>query len=79
MVAIPFGILIAVIAILLLILAASVIVGFFYPTTLAIRRGHKFWFFIGLGNIFLPWTVLGWGLLLIWAALGPYSNPTKAV
>lgn len=40
---------------------------YFVPSIVAIARNHRNGVPIGLLNIFLGWTVLGWVIALIWA------------
>lgn len=41
---------------------------YFLPTITAHRRGHHQSLAIGLLNLFLGWTFLGWVVALVWAA-----------
>jgi len=41
---------------------------YFAPTIIAIRRGHLQILPIGLLNVFLGWTLIGWVCALIWSA-----------
>lgn len=40
---------------------------YFFPTLIAISRGHINRDPIGLTNLFFGWTGLGWVICLIWA------------
>lgn len=41
---------------------------YFFPTVVAVMRSHKNTLAIGLLNLFLGWTLLGWVGALIWSA-----------
>ena len=51
------------------ILFVVLLVGFFYfmPLGFAIERKHKDVTAIGVLNLFLGWTFLGWVIALVWA------------
>jgi hypothetical protein len=42
----------------------------FLPTFIAVVRQHRHALLIFVLNLFLGWTVIGWLVLLIWAAVG---------
>ena len=42
----------------------------FLPTFIAVVREHRHALLIFVLNIFLGWTIIGWLVLLIWAAVG---------
>ncbi len=54
---------------------------YFIPAFLAAFRGHHNSGAIGMLNIFLGWTIIGWIAALVWASTEPRhppsSEPTK--
>ena len=46
------------------------IVCYFVPTIVALARGHRSALAIGVMNVLLGWTVLGWIFALIWSCTG---------
>jgi hypothetical protein len=48
---------------------------YLYPTIIAMRRSHKREVSIAVVNIFLGWTVIGWGTALIWALNEKKADP----
>ena len=51
----------------LLLVALFALFIYFLPTIVAANRGHKNTFAIGVANLFLGWTFLGWVVCLVWA------------
>ena len=51
-----------------LVLLALVAAVYFLPWIVAAKRDHHQTVAIGLLNLFLGWTLLGWVLALVWAA-----------
>jgi len=49
------------------IILSIVVALYFAPTFVAMGRGHSQTLPIGLLNLFLGWTVLGWVVALVWA------------
>jgi hypothetical protein len=50
---------------------------YFVPAMVAARRGHPQMPAIGLLNIFLGWTLIGWVIALVWSATAiPKAKPT---
>lgn len=52
---------------LVLVLVAVGLVVNFLPAVVALVRGHRSTFAIGLVCLFFGWTVVGWVLALVWA------------
>ena len=52
---------------LLLLFTALALVIYFIPTIVAWNRGHQNTMAIGVANLFLGWTFLGWVVCLVWA------------
>jgi hypothetical protein len=52
---------------LLLLFTALALVIYFIPTIVAWNRGHRNTMAIGVANLFLGWTFLGWVVCLVWA------------
>jgi hypothetical protein len=50
------------------LLGAFILVAYFFPTLVAVLRRHRNALAIGLLNLFLGWTVIGWVGALVWAA-----------
>ena len=46
---------------------AGVLAGYFLPALLAYARGHDQRFAIGMINLALGWTILGWFVALLWS------------
>lgn len=44
------------------------------PTIIAVARKHRNRFAIGLVNIFLGWSVIGWFVALVWALTNPHHS-----
>jgi hypothetical protein len=57
----------------------GIVVLYFIPGLIANRRGHPNATSIGLLNIFLGWTFIGWVAALIWAcsSFQPRPIPTR--
>jgi predicted transporter len=53
---------------------AIVIFTYFIPWTVAAVRGHPNVTAIGLMNLLLGWTFLGWAIVFIWAYRNPRTN-----
>jgi len=47
----------------------------FLPTFVAIVRQQRHSVLIFVLNIFVGWTIIGWLILLIWAAVGEEKGP----
>ena len=47
----------------------------FLPTFVAVVRQHRHAVLILVLNIFFGWTIIGWLVLLIWAAVGEEKGP----
>jgi hypothetical protein len=47
---------------------------YFVPSVIAVARGHRNMNAIGVTNLVLGWTVLGWVAALIWS----FTNPADA-
>lgn len=58
----------------LLVLAGVV---YFLPTLVAVVRGHPRALAIGLLNLLLGWTLLGWLAAAAWALLGARRRPRR--
>lgn len=60
------------------ILFLAIIVIYFIPTVIAIARNRNNVYQIFLCNLFFGWTILGWSVVLLWAAMKEsticYSN-----
>lgn len=52
----------------IIILVSISLLIYFFPTIVGVLRRHKNTLAIGLLNLFLGWTLLGWVGALIWAA-----------
>ena len=50
-----------------IVTAAAILVIYLLPTIIAVNRGHRKALAIGLTNVFLGWTLVGWGIALIWS------------
>ncbi len=48
---------------------------YFLPFFIAQKRKHHNWRAIGLLNLFLGWTFVGWVIALVWSVANP--APTK--
>lgn len=55
-------------AIVGLMLTFVLLVTYFLPTAVAIRRGHHNQNSIAIVNFFFGWTLIGWVISLAWAA-----------
>lgn len=53
----------------ILIMVLLIVGGYFLPTIIAVLRKHKNALGIGLLNLFLGWTMLGWVGALVWSVL----------
>ncbi len=63
----------ALVALITLVLVVAV---YFFPTIIAGFRKHKNTLAIGLLNLFLGWTLIGWLGALIWAVLANQEKTT---
>jgi hypothetical protein len=52
---------------------------YFFPALLAQYRGHKNQSAIGVLNLFLGWTVIGWIAALVWASTDNAAKPVAAI
>lgn len=59
-----------------LFLLGSIFAIYFCPTLIALFRGKRNVWSIGILNFFLGWTFIGWLISLIWAA--SYESPKEA-
>jgi hypothetical protein len=59
----------------LLVIAPLFLMAYFTPFLVAIVRKHRFGIAIGLLNLFLGWTVLGWFASMIWAVNKDVRDP----
>lgn len=51
------------------------LITYFIPFFVAVGRGHRFGVAIGLLNLFLGWTILGWFASMIWAVNKDVRDP----
>ena len=56
---------------IVLIVFSVALLLYFLPTIVAARRNHHNVGAIGLLNLFLGWTFIGWVLALIWSVTNP--------
>ena len=59
----------------LVVIAPLFLIAYFLPFFIAAGRRHRFGVAIGLLNLFLGWTVLGWLAAMIWAVNGDVRDP----
>ncbi len=52
---------------------------YFLPTIVAVIRDHKNMGAIGVLNVFLGWTLVGWAGALAWACTNPVDTPSVVV
>ena len=52
------------------IVLALILIIYMLPTLIAYSREHSRRAAIGIFNIFLGWTLIGWFLVFLWASLG---------
>ena len=45
------------------------LLAYFFPTLIAMVRGHKNVFALFLANLFFGWSGIGWVVILIWSFL----------
>lgn len=58
----------------LMVLFGGVLLGvYMLPTLVAFGRGHRHRVLIGLVNILVGWTFVGWFAVVFWAATDPDS------
>ena len=55
------------------------VLAYLMPTGLAMYRNCKATIWIGLVNVFLGWTILGWAAAMGWAASGQIRKPGHSV
>jgi Superinfection immunity protein len=61
------------------ILFSGLIVGaYFAPLIVAIYRGHRNELAIGVLNMLLGWTIIGWVIALVWACTANVGSASKA-
>lgn len=58
-----------------LVSASPFILLYLLPTLIALSRNHPALWFIFIINLFLGWTVIGWGLTFIWALKSGLKAP----
>ena len=51
---------------------------FFLPTLVAIRKKHPKVLYIALVNGMFSWTVIGWGIALLWAFNVSHKNIARS-
>lgn len=57
--------------IVLALTAMMLAAGYFLPAVIALTRGHGNRAAIAIANLLFGWTVIGWGVALVWA----FTNP----
>lgn len=57
--------------IMLALTAMMLAAGYFLPAVIAVTRGHGNRVAIAIANFLFGWTVVGWGVALVWA----FTNP----
>ncbi|MGA3032012.1 MAG: superinfection immunity protein [Terracidiphilus sp.] len=62
-----------------LVLFVLAVLVYLLPTGLAMYRGCKATIWIGLVNVFLGWTILGWAAAMGWAASGQIREPVHPI
>lgn len=60
-------IIIILLAVMALLLTAVLLLAYFSPYLVALRRGHQNTAWIFLLTLFLGWTLLGWIIALVWS------------
>ena len=50
-----------------MVMAIGALIVYFIPTVVGMMRGKSNWFAIGVLNLFLGWTFVGWVIALVWA------------
>jgi len=55
-----------------------ILIIYFLPTLIAYSREHLHRGAIVIFNIFLGWTLIGWFVVFLWAALGRAEEPQLA-
>ena len=60
-----------------LILIGVTLAGYFFPSIIAVARGHHNTLAIFLLNLLLGWTGLGWIGALVWAATAVQARPPR--
>jgi len=57
-----------------IIVLIVVVILYMLPTLIAFSREHPRRGEVGVVNIFLGWTLIGWVAVFLWAALGPVEQ-----
>lgn len=59
-----------------ILLIVFLVIVYFIPTAIAVKRKHPNRFGIVIVNIFLGWSLIGWVVALVWAVTDSKSKPS---